>query len=119
VFLGRGGGINPPPPPTPKPKNCINSQKIYINLHTVTIFFQFSTFFLHVQQERACRRFSMYPVIGFLTEKEGAAMKSVVSLHGKYWLPTHWSFDLVKQARKSGNISSDRAAELILEVWIE
>jgi hypothetical protein len=53
---------------------------------------------------------------GFLTEPERKAMESVVSPHGKYWLPIHWTFQLIREARQTGHITSDRAVEMIEDV---
>uniref|UniRef100_A0A914WPQ6 Bestrophin homolog n=1 Tax=Plectus sambesii TaxID=2011161 RepID=A0A914WPQ6_9BILA len=54
-----------------------------------------------------------FEAAGFLTEPERRAMEAVVSPHGKYWLPIHWAFHLIKQARLSGNIASNRGVELL------
>jgi hypothetical protein len=53
---------------------------------------------------------------GLITENELIALNSVTSPHGKYWLPIYWAFNLIKQARLSGNIESNRACEVLNEV---
>ena len=55
-------------------------------------------------------------ILGLITENELIALNSVTSQHGKYWLPIYWAFNLIKQARQSGNIETNRACEVLNEV---
>jgi hypothetical protein len=43
-------------------------------------------------------------------------MQTITTTHPKYWLPIHWAFNLVKEARVNGDVAHDRAVELVLEV---
>uniref|UniRef100_A0A914X3D7 Bestrophin homolog n=1 Tax=Plectus sambesii TaxID=2011161 RepID=A0A914X3D7_9BILA len=54
-----------------------------------------------------------FKTAGFLTEQELSAMESVTSPHAKYWLPIHWAFHLIKEAKASGLIRTERAVELV------
>lgn len=54
--------------------------------------------------------------LGLLTEDEMIAMQSVSSSYVKYWLPIHWAFHLICEAREAGIVRTERAVELIQAV---
>ena len=57
-----------------------------------------------------------YKSLGFMSAAERKAMEAIVSPHGKYWLPIHWSFHIIKKARLDGIIKTDRGVELVQDV---